>query len=204
MLTGKLKIQLAFHPATGISRKNIPCSPVEIPTIPSTQATIKKSLEQIQLDALMADIRETASGIRRLVNNPETTALLTNLNVALVRLDGTLAEIDRFLQESGATLQAVAGDTQPLLRKASHSLDKLDGTLTNATQLIISLEKRSGPVLESLVETTDRLNTILDEQSPIRMATVESLEELQRTLRSLANLTDYLQRHPEALMHGTK
>ncbi len=201
ILTGKLKIQIELQPTKPIKRKNIPGSPIEIPTIPSTQATLKQTFEQMDLGAIVTDIRDTANGINNLVNNPQTGALLTNLNATLIRLDGTLAEVDRFLKDSGALL---AQDTKPLLRKASVSMDKLDGALTNASLLMVTLESKTGPMLDSLTETAARLNTMLDEQSPIRMATLESLEELKRSLRSLANLTDYLERHPEALLRGKK
>lgn len=204
MLTGKLKIQLSLRPETPIDRKKCSGPLVEIPTIPSTQATIWKTFELMQVDTLIADIRQTVNGINKLVNSPEAGVLLTNLNAALVRLDGTLAEADRFLKHSDAALQSVAQDAKPLLQKASGSMDKLDGAMTNAARLMVTLDSRAGPVLDSLAETSDRLNTILDEQSPIRMATLESLEELQRSLRSLANLTDYLQQHPEALIRGKK
>ena len=45
-------------------------------------------------------------------------------------------------------------------------------------------------------------NDALSENSPLQQNIANTLEELQRTVRSVRAFTDYLGRHPEALLRG--
>ena len=44
--------------------------------------------------------------------------------------------------------------------------------------------------------------TLLGPDAPNQQALHEALEQLSRSARSLRQLTDYLERHPEALLRG--
>lgn len=204
ILTGKLKVQLALHPGTKGHQENLSIEHPEIPTIPSTQESIKKTIEQIPFDAIMADIGETAKGISKIVNNPDAAAALTNLNAALIRLNATLGSIEGFVGSAGDLLEDVARDVKPVLRQANASMANVDAAVTNAAVLIATLEAETGPLIESVTELSEKLNTMVDEQSNLRVAALECMNEMRRALRSLANLTEYLQRHPESLLRGKK
>ncbi len=204
MLTGKLKIHMLLQPKTPVNRKRLHPDLPEIPTIPSAQASLVKSIEELPLHDIIQDLRDTARGIKTLVNDKETRDVITNLNSTLVRLESTLAAADRFLKNSGALLDGVAGDARPLLRKASASMETLDGTLTNAAVLMATLNAQSPALIASLTKLSNELDAALDDQSPFHTSLLDTLRELQRALQSFSNLTDYLNRYPEALIQGKK
>jgi paraquat-inducible protein B len=84
--------------------------------------------------------------------------------------------------------------------------DNLNGSLG---QLNKTLENVNGQVLpemrDTLVQTRKTLATANDsfaEDSPQRQQLGQALDEVQRTARSVRVLTDFLGRHPEALIRG--
>jgi paraquat-inducible protein B len=56
--------------------------------------------------------------------------------------------------------------------------------------------------LMEMQETLKKINLNLDPQSDVRSDFFLLIEDLQKTSRSLRNLTDYLEEHPESLLRG--
>jgi paraquat-inducible protein B len=79
-------------------------------------------------------------------------------------------------------------------------------TLTNASMLLAQLNTQVAPqakaTLQSAQGALDSLKATLEVDSPTQRNARQTMEELQRTARSLRTLADYLDRHPEALLRG--
>jgi paraquat-inducible protein B len=82
----------------------------------------------------------------------------------------------------------------------------LDGSLG---ELRKTLEQVNGNVLPQLQNTLERAeqtlqnaNQALADGSPPRQQLGDTLEEVQRAVRSVRVLSDYLSRHPESLIRG--
>ena len=80
-------------------------------------------------------------------------------------------------------------------------------TLQSAQALIADLKTEVAPearqTLEELQKTLDAANrTLTQNDAPLQIQTRKSLEEMERAARSMRTLSDYLQRHPEALIRG--
>jgi paraquat-inducible protein B len=58
--------------------------------------------------------------------------------------------------------------------------------------------------MKELTEASAKVASVIDEQSPVRADTARAMEELTRAARALRALADYLERHPESLLHGKK
>ncbi|GGJ98771.1 PqiB family protein [Pseudomonas matsuisoli] len=89
-------------------------------------------------------------------------------------LNGSLAELQR-------TMKQVNGQVLP----------EMQGTL-----------KKASETLEQVARTMETANQTLAEDSPQLQQVETTMDELQRTARSMRVLTDYLSRHPEALIRG--
>ena len=50
--------------------------------------------------------------------------------------------------------------------------------------------------------TLAALESVVDEDSPLQFRLATTLEEFSSAARSVRELADYLERHPEALLHG--
>jgi paraquat-inducible protein B len=92
------------------------------------------------------------------------------------RLDASLGSLD-------LTLKQVNGDVLPALKD----------TLQGATQTLGAAKTTLGSV-----------DGVVNDDSSMRRDLAQTLQELQRSARSLRDLTDYLERHPEALIRGRR
>jgi paraquat-inducible protein B len=92
------------------------------------------------------------------------------------RLDASLGSLD-------LTLKQVNGDVLPALKD----------TLQGATQTLGAAKTTLGSV-----------DGVVNDDSSMRRDLEQTLQELQRSARSLRDLTDYLERHPEALIRGRR
>jgi paraquat-inducible protein B len=95
-------------------------------------------------------------------------------------------------------------------------IESLDETLTSARSLVANLDAKSGPLLESLRETSDKARDaisqtevlldaaegVLGPESATRYNLISMMDELSQAARSIRILTDYLEQHPEALVRG--
>jgi paraquat-inducible protein B len=79
------------------------------------------------------------------------------------------------------------------------SLHELNGTLKQVNTELLPEAKRT---LQGVNKTVGTANDALSEDSPLQQNIGNTLEELQRTIRSVRAFTDYLGRHPEALLRG--
>ena len=84
--------------------------------------------------------------------------------------------------------------------------DNLNGSLDELRQ---TLKQVNGDVLPQLQRTLERseqtlqnANQALAEDSPQRQQLGDTLNEVQRAVRSVRTLSDYLSRHPESLIRG--
>jgi paraquat-inducible protein B len=79
------------------------------------------------------------------------------------------------------------------------SLKELQGTLKQVNGDLLPEAKKT---LQGVNRTVGTANDALSENSPLQQNIANTLEELQRTVRSVRAFTDYLGRHPEALLRG--
>ena len=72
--------------------------------------------------------------------------------------------------------------------------------------LLIDLDDKLPPVLDNITQITGKINTMLNRNTGDITQTLNNfnatLEEIAKAGRSVKNLTDYLERHPEAIIRG--
>ncbi len=84
----------------------------------------------------------------------------------------------------------------------------LDSTLQNADSLLKQLDGELAPeargLLKNAREAVDNANrNLVGDGAPLQRNAQVTLEAVERMSRSMRELTDYLKRHPEALIFGT-
>lgn len=79
-------------------------------------------------------------------------------------------------------------------------------TLSRLGNIIEDFEENLPAILENATQITQKLDKMLDKKSGEASKSLSSfnstMEEISKTSRSIKNLMDYLERHPEALIHG--
>jgi paraquat-inducible protein B len=117
-------------------------------------------------------------------------------------ISSVLASVQRVLQHIDS---ATAG---PAL---GHAVTELDRTLTHLDQLTAEIEPQIKPIMQSLRETAEAAqhtlqaaNNVLGTSAAPGADLPRLIRELTDSARSLRDLADYLQRHPESLLRGRK
>jgi paraquat-inducible protein B len=116
------------------------------------------------------------------------------------------------LEDLETKLESILGkiDRMPITEigeRTSTALNTLNGTLSEADILLRDVDRSAVPrinkTLDDVDQALDNANaTLLGKDAPSQEALRQALQELANTARSLRSLTDYLQRHPEALIRG--
>lgn len=117
------------------------------------------------------------------------------------------------LDELEATLTHIAKklDKLPLETLAAElekSLNSLNIALQSADKLVNRLDTEVAPEVRKTLEDTRKAlgdaRATLSADAPLQQDLRDALRELSRAAQSLRTLTDYLERHPEALIRGKK
>lgn len=121
---------------------------------------------------------------------------------------GTLSELQPQIAQIVANVnkipfENIGRDLQATLKQAGNAISKLtpeaQKTLAEVTQTLASAQRALGSVQGSL----ERLDTnLLNPAAPVQRSVEDTLSEVQRAAQSLRVLSDYLQRHPEAVLRG--
>lgn len=154
---------------------------------------------------------------------PTIPTTLEQAQQAAAQIIANLKEIDfdgfgKALRASidGINATVNAPGLQKALQSLPESLKALNETLASVQKLATNLDQRSGPLLTSLNQASERtavaveqarvtlqsVQGLADAGSPLAGQLVGVLEELRGTARSIRLLADYLERNPSALVRG--
>ena len=86
------------------------------------------------------------------------------------------------------------------------TLEEFRATLAQTRQLVTGIDRELAPgataTLREAQKTLEQLQQLLDTEAPLSRETTQAMGELARAARSMRQLTDYLEQHPEALLRG--
>lgn len=105
------------------------------------------------------------------------------------KINGILAKLDRM------PLDDIAGDLKKLLVTMNGLLKRINGETLPETKMMLENIKQ---VLES-IDTT-----LVGKDAPAQQQLKEALQEITKAAQGISNLTEYLERNPEALIRGKK
>ena len=167
LITGQLYVELDFHPGAppatvwrGGDHDIMPTVPAPLEGLTAKVNGILDKIDRLPLDQVGTDLGATLARVRALVESPEVS--------------GSLAELERTLKALGGTIAGIDRDMLPRLTAAIE-------------QTRLTLKSMQGVVAEN---------------SPTTVELRGLLQELSSAARSVRSLTDYLERHPEALLNG--
>jgi len=180
-ITGQLVIELDFYPGTPVVLKNVNKEYLEFPTIPSTAQKLADALEKLDLKGLEKHLESTLAGVDRIINNPDLAASLSALKDTLQEARKLVTRVDR--------------QVDPLA-------DDLKKTVKEFGKLVGDVDARVGGVATGLDKTMSAARGILSEDSPLIVQLENTLQEVSALSRSMRQLANYLDQHPEALIRG--
>ena len=185
-ITGQLMIQLDFYP-----KSNVCYAPAQIdkdykdyvviPTCPSTSERLAEALGKLDLKAIEKHLESTLAGIDQFVNNPDLAASLRALKDTLQDARKLLTRVDR-------QVDPLANDVKKTVKEF--------GKLAN------NVDARVGGVATGFDKTMSAARGVLSEDSPLMVELENTLQEISAMSRSIRQLSNYLDQHPEALIRG--
>ncbi|MES9968691.1 MAG: MlaD family protein [Candidatus Thiodiazotropha sp.] len=209
LVTGKLEIELDFHPDTPIRLVSTQSEYREIPTIQSSMERIATALEAVPFERIMKRLSGILDSIDEMAESGELTRIRDSLLQITQRLDSVTEQLHQ------VTPQLIDGSTGTL-EEARHMLTEITRTATQSQQLIATTETRLTQAFSSwektmtngeatfsqLGEVAASADKLLSQESPFVTEMTVTLRELGAAARSIRNMSEYLERHPEALLRG--
>jgi paraquat-inducible protein B len=187
-ITGQLAIEIGFYPQSTVCYAPAKTDKdykdyILIPTCQSTTERLSNALAKLDLTGLEQHLESAMDGIAKLVNNPELAA-------SIRALKGTL-------QDAGKLVTKVDRQLDPLTKEATK-------TVKDFGQLARNVDGRVGGMATGVDKTLSTTRGFLSEDSPLMVDLQNSLRELSAMSRSVRQLADYLEQHPEILIRGKK
>ena len=209
LLTGQLFINYDFYPDTPIRKVGLEKRAYEVPTIPTALQVVTDTLEQFVEDLrkanfpqIVADIAQTAKGANKLMNSADLIESAANLNIALMDMQKFLKSGDELAGKLNSRVETAADSFESAMddtRKLARNID------THVDPLVSDIENTLAAVRSSFAETQSLMieaRKLIAENSTLRQELMMMLESLADASRSLEELTDYLQQHPESIIKG--
>ncbi len=139
----------------------------------------------------------------------------SNLGDIAAKADMFLNKLDAVpLEDIGANLRKITGNLDTLMSspELKDSLTHLHSTLTSIDKLLSEVQPQIGPLVGKLHDaaaelsgTATALRQIVESGGPNADANLaDAIRQITEAARSVKTLTDYLDRHPEALIRGKR
>jgi|SRR5208283_5360595 len=201
-VTGLLMINMDFYPDKPIRLVGIEKKYPEIPTIPTPLDQLLKTIQDLNLEQIVKKLDSAIGGIDKIANSAELKESISSLNE-------TLKSVNHLAKNVDAHVNPIASDIREITTAARSSLAQLDKTLAMkdgvpgeiASEVKDTL-KAARITLEETEKALENIRHITAQNANLGYEIERSVEEFTALARSLRSLTDYLERHPEALIRG--
>jgi paraquat-inducible protein B len=129
---------------------------------------------------------------------PVVPSTVTDLEA---KVNGIIAKLDKLpLEAIGDDLKKALVSLDQTLKDASKAINRLDADVTPGLKTTMEEISRAITSADAVFKNTDA--TLVGKDAPAQQELRDALQEIARAARSLRVLTDYLERHPEALIRG--
>ncbi len=219
-VTGQMMIEVDFFPDTPVRLTGLEPSYPEIPTISSSMDKLAKKFEKLPIDEIANKLLGVIENIDRVLGEPEIIKIVHNFNTASENLNRLILNADRLVTDTDShvnnlaeSLQAMVSQTQKLVKTASKEIQVVsadarklfkntDGQIQPVGKKVQEALVSSRRAMDQAKDTLVSVNQLVGEQSDTRHKLNRALDEVGGAARSLHSLTEYLERHPEALLQG--
>jgi paraquat-inducible protein B len=185
-ITGQLDIEIGFYPDSALcyapaKTDKIYKDYIVIPTCQSTTQKLADALQKLDLAGLEQHLESTLDGVDKLANNPDLAASIRALKDTLQDARQLVTRVDR-------QVDPLADDTKK--------------TVNEFGKLARNLDAQVGGVATGLDKTMTKARGFLSEDSPLIVDLQNTLHEISAMSRSIRQLSNYLEQHPETLIRG--
>jgi paraquat-inducible protein B len=204
LVTGLLVITLDFFPDKPAELHSYMKKYEEIPTIPTQFEQVAKALQDIPIREMVKKLDKIISGIESLVNSQDTQEGIKSLARTAKEAEGLIRKINEQIGPTVTDLRETSEAARSTFRQAEKTLAMNEGISGQiATKTKETLDQAKG-TLHKMDDSLAALKRFTRENTEVSFQVEDTLREFANIARSLRVLTDYLERHPEALLKGKK
>lgn len=124
-------------------------------------------------------------------------------------LNGALVDVRRVLGNADGHLARLTEKLAKSADTATSALEQADKTLVQGEESVARLAESFDEVAHAALVALENLDAVIgeahlavEEDSPMRITFIETLDELTKAARTLREAMDYIQRHPESILRG--
>jgi paraquat-inducible protein B len=201
-ITGQLAIEVGFYPDNGepVFRKKLASAYEEypeIPTIPSTAQRLMQALSRLDLEKIEGKFTASMDGIAKFVNDP-------NLAPSVLALRETLQSTHKFITRVDGKVDPLTKNVNKTVKDYRRLADNLNARVTELTASLDRTLSGLDKTLSGLDKTMTGVHGVVSPNAPLVVELESSLQQISAMSRSIRELADYLEMHPESLIRGKK
>jgi len=202
LITGQLYVAVDFYPGKPARFVGLEKKYPEVPTIPSTSEVLMATLEQVPLTEITNKLLKVTEGVERIVNSPEIKGSLKNLDASLERLAQLIGDVNAEVKPLADNLKETSTAARDAFAQAQKTLALNDGKPGEVAENLNNTLKKVDATLEDLRLGITTYGKLADRNMNLGYDVSRTLQEIEAAARSIRAFTDYLERHPEALVKG--
>ena len=167
-----------------------------------TAEKILADLRKVNIKEIVDNIAQTAEGMNELVNSYDMTETVTSFNSAIKDMQKLVQSTDALVVSVNGKVDTVAdsfASTMQDTRKLVNNIDSRVGSSASDIQGTLAAVQSSFEKAERLLSEAEKL---ISQNSNLRREITMTLESVSDASRSMEELTDFLQQHPDALIIG--
>ncbi|HEX2932602.1 MAG TPA: mammalian cell entry protein, partial [Candidatus Binatia bacterium] len=117
------------------------------------------------------------------------------------KVNGILVKLDKLPYEAiGTDVTKALVSLNQMLQGVDKAVNRLDGEITPSLKMTLDGLRGTIGTADTTLKNADA--TLVGRDAPAQQDLRDALQEIARAARSLRVLTDFLERHPEALLRG--
>jgi paraquat-inducible protein B len=202
ILTGQMEVALDFYPERPARFVGADPGYPEIPTIPTPLQELAKRIEKLPLEQIIKDIGSAVAGINRFVNSPDMTKTLHFVSLAAAGADGLIGKVNARIDPLVLNIDAGVKDARKLLQNIDRQVEPFGPSIRKASDNLEKTLQSADAALNSAQKAFDGVEGSIREDSPLAYQINKTLGEVSNLARSIRQLADYLERHPESVLRG--
>lgn len=208
LVSGRQIVEFEFDTSVPIKITGIDKQYLEIPTIESDLEKLQNLFKTIPLKELTESLVITVTEINKMFADKDAREIFNNINATISgsrqfidNLNEQIIPLSQSTQERLAEVQILLKNTEAQLTETLLELTRLS---TNVNERLTSLTTSATTAFDKSDIVLTNMNAIVDKNSKVRNELEQSLKELSRAAKSMRVFSEYLERHPEALIQGKK
>ncbi|WOG29491.1 MlaD family protein [Endozoicomonas sp. 8E] len=194
LLTGLLYVEVDFYKT---SARTIPVSTQypQLPTVPTDFETITQDLDEMNLPALIADLKSIAHNLNTISSSQAFQQMPTKLNKAFAQFGAMSEDMAKSMSDIRDEFVPMADSMNQMSQAIERELPK---TLGQVSEVLSSVEA----TLKALEQTTMELSDTVAPDSPLMYQLDRSSKDISRSADAVRELAELLEEQPGSVLLG--